>query len=82
MTPQEVIDHIKKHYMDDDVVCLVLWTKEDVMSRAYTLVADGTLKRMPTDEEAYTVLEGMEARHDAEYGLSWWDIDTELTNMI
>jgi len=61
---------------ENETVCCVLWTMEDVHG-----VADNNEETL-TDDEARKVLERAESKHDCEYGITWETINDHMIDVI
>ena len=58
--------------VEDTIVCVAIWTVEDVIERAYER------GMVVTRSQAERILEEMEQKQDASIGISWDTIDSYL----
>lgn len=70
MLVKEAIEHLQKNYKPNDVIFQIIWTTEDVFSRA-----DDIDNPKPTQEKAEEIIKRLEKSHDANTGTTWEDID-------
>jgi len=74
-TKEYALDLIKNQYKKGERICLIIWSKEDVLTRAKER---GIKITIPDAEE---IIDEMEHRHDASIGVCWETIDTYLNNI-
>ena len=72
-TIKAAIERLSK-YPPDAPACMVLWLVDDVVTRAKERNLD------VSDELSAEIIESLENRHDANYGITWDHIDAELDN--
>ena len=66
MTVKELIKELQG-YAPDEVIAASIWNTDDVRSAA----EQNDHKEKLTQEECESVLEWVEAHHDAQYGINW-----------
>jgi len=73
-TVSSVIEHLKG-YQPDEHIAVAIWCEEDVFGRAEE--RDMTI----TKEQAQSIIDQMDANHDAELGITWDTIDAGLDEL-
>jgi len=71
----EVIRKLSERYQPNEHIATAIWCEEDVIGRAEE-------RGMSiTKEQAQSILEQMDANHDAELGITWDTIDAGLDEL-
>lgn len=65
MKAKEAIEHIRQFHKDDEEVCMILWTREDI---EYVL---DKLNITLTQEEIDAILNHLEEKQDFNFGITW-----------
>jgi len=74
-TKEYALDLIKNQYKAKEHICLIIWSKEDVLERAKERGIKITIP------DAETIIDEMEQRHDASIGVCWDTIDCYLDDI-
>jgi len=74
-TVSQVIQRLNSQYQPDEHIAVAIWCEEDVFGRAEE-------RGMAiTTEQAQSIIEQMDANHDAEIGITWDTIDAGLDEL-
>jgi hypothetical protein len=76
MLVKDAIEHLKRYYKEDETVCMLLWSTDDVVHHAQDLDID-----VPESDEVAGVLDAMEYNHDVAIGVTWDTVDHYLTDL-
>jgi len=68
----EVIDHLQRNYDGDVHIAAPIWCEYDVQKRALERHVSITI------EQARSIIDQMDANHNAEIGITWDTIDCGL----
>jgi len=71
----QVIERLGSQYKPDEHIAVAIWCEEDVFGRAEER------GMVITREQAQSIIEQMDANHDAELGITWDTIDAGLDEL-
>ena len=77
VTREEAIRQLQAYHQQGEHVCVITWSREDVIDYAKDL--DPPIK--VTIKEADKILDEMERRHDATIGITWNTIEAYLDDL-